>query len=89
MVKHTLNLDNSFIYPHLDTNYNFLFIIMIILVKNNFLFCKPIFKLVIIMIHNFWLLKFVVINEAFSCRNNSSLPFRICNGDCIELCLLM
>jgi len=45
---------------NLVTNYNFLFIIMIILVTNNFLFFKLVSKLIIIISNNFLLLKFII-----------------------------
>jgi len=47
------------------TYYNFLFIIVIILIINNFLFYKFVSKLVIIVTNNFWTLKLVA-NEIFS-----------------------
>jgi len=53
------------------TNYNFLFIIVTILVTNNFLLCKLIFKLVIIVTNKFWSLRLVT-NETFSCSVSSS-----------------
>jgi len=48
------------------TNYNFLFIIVTILVTNNFLICELVSKFVTIVTTNFWSLK-LVIEEAFSC----------------------
>jgi len=48
--------------------YNFLFIIVTILVTNNFLFCKLVSKLVTIVTNNFWSLKLVT-NETFSCSD--------------------
>jgi len=47
------------------TNNNFLFIIETILVTNNFLLCKLVSKLVIIVVNNFWSQKLVT-NEKFS-----------------------
>jgi len=54
---------------NLTINYNFLFIIVIILVTNNYLFCKLVSKLVIIVINNFGLLKLIV-NDSFSCNSS-------------------
>jgi len=51
---------------NLVTNYNFLFIVMTILVTNKFLFFKLISKLVTIVINNFWSLKLIT-NGTFSC----------------------
>jgi len=50
-------------------NYNFLLIIVTILVTNNFLLCKLVSKLVILVTNNFWSLKLVT-NEAFSYSDN-------------------
>jgi len=61
---------------NLATYYNFLFIIMTILVRNNFLFCKLVSKLVIIVINNFLSLKLVA-NDTFSysVNNDPKLEF--------------
>jgi len=48
------------------TNYNFLFIIVTILVTNKFLLYKLVYNLVAIVTNNFWSLKLVT-NETFSC----------------------
>jgi len=50
---------------NLVTNYNFLFIIVIILLSNNFLFFKLVSKLVTIVTNNIWSLKLIT-NKAFS-----------------------
>ena len=54
------------------TNHNLLFIIVTILVTNNFLFCKLASKLVIIVTNNFWSLKLVT-NKVFSCSGGSNM----------------
>jgi len=54
---------------NLVTNYNFLFIIVIILVTNNFFF-KLVSKLVTILTNNCWSRKWVT-NETFSFSNSS------------------
>jgi len=55
---------------NLVINYNF-FSIMTILIINNFLFFKLIYKLMIIIINNFLLLKLVIIiNEIFYCSGS-------------------
>jgi len=59
---------------NLVTNYNFLFIIVTILVTKNFLFFKLVFKLVTILTNNFWSLK-LIINEIFSCSGHAQIQF--------------
>jgi len=50
------------------TNYNFLFILVTILVTNNFLFFQLVSKLVTVLTNNFWSLN-LVNNKIFSCSD--------------------
>jgi len=66
------------------TNYNFLFIIVTILVTNNFLFFKFVSKFVTIVINNFWSQKLVT-NNAFSCSVYTSSLMKTIKSNCTIL----